>query len=242
METPTILFWAGRFPRSKHLISRSRTTARFVRRRRMWRRRRASPFKPGRSFSRRSSTTRNIVAREDSLIEQNEDPQRRSDYFSTCPRRLAPCSRRIFELPKINNQIVVFRFCRDQSIYEGGRMLSAVRSARLINEQAVLAFQSIVADTLLSVSTAYDDVFRAANADPGANRCGDFSARLSWPDSDKYNAGSLPEFDVLRQATEVGNAEAAARARDRRSSGGETAFGRITRLRSCHQRHRMIFR
>jgi hypothetical protein len=41
-------------------------------------------------------------------------------------------------------------------------MLSAVRSARLINEQAVLDFQSIVADTLLSVSTAYDDVIRSA--------------------------------------------------------------------------------
>ena len=41
-------------------------------------------------------------------------------------------------------------------------MRSAVRSSRLINEQALLNFQSTVADTLLSVSNAYDDVLRGA--------------------------------------------------------------------------------
>src|SRR6185436_12564625 len=45
-----------------------------------------------------------------------------------------------------------------QSIYEGGRMRSAARSSKLIQEQALLVFQSTVSDALLSVSTAYDDV------------------------------------------------------------------------------------
>jgi outer membrane protein TolC len=78
------------------------------------------------------------------------------------PPPIGPVQSQVLELPKINNQSWNSDVVVTQSIYEGGRMLSAVRSARLINEQAVLAFQSIVADTLLSVSTAYDDVFRAA--------------------------------------------------------------------------------
>ena len=87
-------------------------------------------------------------------------------------------------------------------------MLSAVRSARLINEQAVLDFQSIVADTLLSVSTAYDDVIRSAMQIQVRRDSVTFLRGYLGQTSDKYNAGSLPEFDVLRQSAEVGTAEA----------------------------------
>src|SRR4029079_10242929 len=101
------------------------------------------------------------VAREDSLIEQNED-RNIGPIVLDFPPPIGPLRSQVFELPKINNQAWISDAIVTQSIYEGGRMLSAVRSARLINEQAVLVFQSTVADTLLSVSTAYDDVIRSA--------------------------------------------------------------------------------
>ena len=38
-----------------------------------------------------------------------------------------------------------------QSVYEGGRMSSAFRSARLTKEQALLNYQTTIADMLLTV-------------------------------------------------------------------------------------------
>jgi outer membrane protein TolC len=49
-----------------------------------------------------------------------------------------------------------------QSIYAGGRINSAFRSAKLTREQALLNYQTTLADTLLAVRIAYDDVLVAA--------------------------------------------------------------------------------
>src|SRR6516162_1875858 len=49
-----------------------------------------------------------------------------------------------------------------QSIYEGGKMLAAVRAARLIKEQSLLDYQTVVDDTLLNTRLAYYDVLLAA--------------------------------------------------------------------------------
>ena len=110
--------------------------------------------------------------------------------------------------PKSNNQAWFSDFVVTQSIYEGGRLLSAVRSARLINEQAVLAYRSTVADTLLSVATAYDDVLRAAMQINVRTDAVTFLGGYLHDTTSKFNAGTAPEFDVLRQTAEVGNAEA----------------------------------
>ena len=147
------------------------------------------------------------AAREDSLIEQNEH-RNFGPVILDFPPPIGPLQSQVFELPKINNQAWYSDAIVTQSIYEGGRMLSAVRSARLINEQAVLAFQSVVADTLLSVSTAYDDVLRAAMQIQVRRDSVTFLRGYLGQTSDKYNAGSLPEFDVMRQSAEVGTAEA----------------------------------
>jgi outer membrane protein len=126
------------------------------------------------------------AARNDSLIEQNENGRR----------------------PKANNQAWFSDIVVTQSIYEGGRLSSAVRSSRLINEQAVLAYRSIVADTLLSVATAYDDVLRAAMQINVRADAVTFLRGYLHDTTSKFNAGTAPEFDVLRQTAEVGNAEA----------------------------------
>src|SRR5436190_1562445 len=50
-----------------------------------------------------------------------------------------------------------------QSIYEGGRIQASLRSARLLREQAVLDYQTVIADTMLQIRVAYDDALQATN-------------------------------------------------------------------------------
>jgi outer membrane protein TolC len=93
-----------------------------------------------------------------------------------------------------------------QSLYEGGRMLSALRVARLTKEQSLLNYQTVLANTVLEVETAYDDVLLAeqqiivqeASVELLANELGDTKRR--------YDAGTLPRFNVLRAEVELANA------------------------------------
>jgi outer membrane protein len=145
------------------------------------------------------------VARNDSLIEQNENG--RLGIVLDLPQPIGTVKETV-TLPKANNQSWFSDIIITQSIYEGGRLLSAVRSARLINEQAVLAYRSTLADTLLSVATAYDDVLRAAMQINVRTDAVTFLRGYLHDTTSKFNAGTAPEFDVLRETAEVGNAEA----------------------------------
>ena len=146
------------------------------------------------------------TARNDSLIEQNEHPQI-GPILLDLPQPIGRVEQ-TFTLPKINNQAWFSDFIITQSIYEGGRMLSAVRSARLINHQALLDYESVVADTLLSVATAYDEVLRTAMQISVRTDAVTFLTRYLNDTKLKFDAGTAPEFDVLRQTSELGNAEA----------------------------------
>ncbi len=110
--------------------------------------------------------------------------------------------------PKINNQDWNADVQIVQSIYEGGRMLSAMRSSRLIREQAFLNFQTVVADALLSVSTAYDDVLRTAKQVEVQNQAVKFLSEYRDQTKIKYDAGAVPEFDLIRTEVEVANSVA----------------------------------
>lgn len=93
-----------------------------------------------------------------------------------------------------------------QSIYEGGRIRSALRSARLIREQAVLEYQTVIADTLLEVRRAYYDVLLAQQQIVVQQA----SVRLLTEElqntTRRFEAGMVPRFDVLRAEVEVANA------------------------------------
>jgi outer membrane protein TolC len=112
-------------------------------------------------------------------------------------------------LPLANNQDWIADIKVVQSIYEGGRILSAMRSARFIREQSFLIFESIVADTLLSVSNAYDDVL--STAQQVEVRAASVKLLRAYLRDTKIraDAGAVTEFDVLREEVEVANAEAA---------------------------------
>jgi len=145
------------------------------------------------------------AARSDSLIEQNEN--RRLGIALDLPQPIGRVNETL-TLPKVNNQAWSSDIVVTQSIYEGGRILSAVRSARLINEQALLSYRSTVADTLLSVATAYDEVLGAAMQVNVRTDAVTFLSGYLHDTTMKFNNGTAPEFDVLRQTAELGNAEA----------------------------------
>ncbi|HEY3855092.1 MAG TPA: TolC family protein [Verrucomicrobiae bacterium] len=92
-----------------------------------------------------------------------------------------------------------------QAIYQGGRLTSAFRSAKLTRQQALLNYQTVLADTLLAVRVAYDDVLVALQqiAVNGS------SVKLLTHELDdvkkRFDAGTVPQFDVLRARVELAN-------------------------------------
>jgi outer membrane protein TolC len=92
-----------------------------------------------------------------------------------------------------------------QSIYEGGRILSAVRAARLIKEQSLLNYQTVVDDTLLSTRLAYYDVLLAAQQIVVHEASVELLTKELEDQERRYNAGTVPHFNVLRAQVEVAN-------------------------------------
>lgn len=93
-----------------------------------------------------------------------------------------------------------------QSFYEGGRITSALRAAKLTKEQAVLQYQTAVADTLLSTRVAYYDILLAEQQ----ILVREASIKLLQQELDdqqrRYDAGTVPRFNVLRAEVAVANA------------------------------------
>ncbi|MGZ4987035.1 MAG: TolC family protein [Limisphaerales bacterium] len=93
-----------------------------------------------------------------------------------------------------------------QPLYNGGKIKSSLRSAKLVREQAILNFQVTVNDALLATRVAYDDVLLAqqqiivqeASIKLLSNELEDVQKR--------YHAGTVPRFNVLRAEVEVANA------------------------------------
>jgi outer membrane protein len=94
-----------------------------------------------------------------------------------------------------------------QSIYEGGRIKSALRTAKLTREQALLQYQAVIAEALLGVRTAYYDVLLARQQ---INVQEASVALLEKELSDtrrRFDAGTVPQFNVLRAEVELANAQ-----------------------------------
>jgi len=96
-----------------------------------------------------------------------------------------------------------------QSIYEGGRLGAAIRAARLTKEQALLEYQTVIADTLLLTRVAYYDVL----LDAQQIIVNEASVNLLGKELDdqqrRFNAGTVPRFNVLRAEVAVANARPA---------------------------------
>jgi len=85
-------------------------------------------------------------------------------------------------------------------------MRSALRAAKLTEEQALLEYQRVVSDTLAEVRVAYYYVLLAA----GQNGVQEASIRLLAKELEdttrRYEAGTVPRFNVLRAEVELANA------------------------------------
>ena len=93
-----------------------------------------------------------------------------------------------------------------QSIYEGGRLGSAIRAARLTKEQALLQYQTVIADTLLATRVAYYDVLLAAQQIVVNEASVNLLGKELDDQQRRYDAGTVPRFNVLRAEVAVANA------------------------------------
>jgi outer membrane protein TolC len=92
-----------------------------------------------------------------------------------------------------------------QSIYEGGRLITAFQAASATKKQALAQYQTAVADTLLSVRLAYYDVLLAAQ-EITVNEASVVLLQKELEDQQRrYDAGTVPKFNVLRAEVAVAN-------------------------------------
>lgn len=93
----------------------------------------------------------------------------------------------------------------EQTIYSGGRLRSAFRSAKLTREQALLNYQTTLADTLLAVRVAYDDVLDAAQQVVVHTASVELLTNELEDVQRRFDAGTMPKFNVLRAKVELAN-------------------------------------
>ncbi|MBI5799322.1 MAG: TolC family protein [Verrucomicrobia bacterium] len=92
-----------------------------------------------------------------------------------------------------------------QSIYEGGRIDSARRTADLTRDQAVLQHQTVIADTVLAVRVNYDDALLAAQQILVQDASLELLKKELQDNQRRFEAGTVPRFNVLRAEVELAN-------------------------------------
>jgi len=93
-----------------------------------------------------------------------------------------------------------------QSIYEGGRMLSALRAAKLTKERSMLDYQTAVANTVVDVQVAYYSVLLALQQITVQEASVELLTNELTDTTRRYDAGTVPRFNVLRAEVELANA------------------------------------
>jgi outer membrane protein TolC len=93
-----------------------------------------------------------------------------------------------------------------QSLYEGGRMASAFRSTKLTREQSLLNYQTIIANTVVDVQIAYFDVLLNAQQITVQEASVELLSRELADTTRRFQAGTVPRFNVLRAEVELANA------------------------------------
>jgi outer membrane protein len=85
-----------------------------------------------------------------------------------------------------------------QSIYEGGRIRAALKTANLTKAQALQAHQVVIMDVLLLVQMAYYDALLAEEQIVVEEASVKLLQRELEDTTRRYNAGTVPRFNVLR--------------------------------------------
>ncbi|MBL9128440.1 MAG: TolC family protein, partial [Verrucomicrobiales bacterium] len=94
-----------------------------------------------------------------------------------------------------------------QSIFEGGRMVSAARSARLTREAAIDEYRTALLDTFLDVRLSYYAALLALEQIGVQEASVKLLERELLDNQRRFDAGSVPRFNVLRAEVELANAK-----------------------------------
>jgi outer membrane protein TolC len=92
-----------------------------------------------------------------------------------------------------------------QSIYEGGRIHSALKTAKLTREQALLNHQTVIEDVLRDVRVAYFDVLLGEQLIAVQEASVKLLEQELSETRKRYEAGTVPQFNVLRAEVELAN-------------------------------------
>jgi outer membrane protein TolC len=92
-----------------------------------------------------------------------------------------------------------------QSIYDGGKLVAALRAAGFTKQQALAQYQTVIADTLLATRLAYYDVLLAAQQITVHEASVNLLQKELEDQQRRYNAGTVPHFNVLRAGVAVAN-------------------------------------
>ncbi len=92
-----------------------------------------------------------------------------------------------------------------QSIYLGGRLSAAFRAATATEKQALANYETSLADAMLNVRLAYNDVLLAAQEITVHEASVALLAKELSDQQQRLNAGTVPKFNVLRAQVAVAN-------------------------------------
>jgi outer membrane protein TolC len=92
-----------------------------------------------------------------------------------------------------------------QSIYEGGKLVAALRAASVTKQQALAQYQTVISDTLLATRVVYYDVLLAAQQITVHEASVNLLQKELEDQQRRYNAGTVPHFNVLRAEVAVAN-------------------------------------
>jgi len=93
-----------------------------------------------------------------------------------------------------------------QTIYQGGKLVAAVKAAKVTREQALAQYQATFQDTLLLVRLAYYDILLAAEQIIVNQASVNLLQKELDDQQRRYDAGTVPHFNVLRAKVSVANA------------------------------------
>jgi outer membrane protein TolC len=94
-----------------------------------------------------------------------------------------------------------------QPLFAAGKITSSLRAAKLTQEAALASYQALVADTLVDVRVAYDDALLAAELIRTQEASVELLGRELEDQKRRFEAGTVPRFNVLRAEVELANAK-----------------------------------
>ena len=92
-----------------------------------------------------------------------------------------------------------------QAVYEGGKLIAAIKAADATKQQALAQYQTAVANALLTVQTAYYDVLLAEQQIAVQESSVKLLEKELEDQQHRLDAGTVPKFNVLRAEVAVAN-------------------------------------